>query len=107
MVRSGGYYGAAFKGDQGVMPGDPLSPSIFNVVVDAVLRHWVAVMVEGAEEWGKRGQEGRHHNYLFCEYSVMISSSDPRWLQGEFSTLVGLFNRVVLQTNVGNTVSMV
>ena len=56
VARAGGYYGAAFKGDQGVTQVDPLSPTIFNVVVDAVASHWVTVMVEGAEEQGERGQ---------------------------------------------------
>ena len=41
VVRAGGYYGEAFKGDRGVTQGDPLSPTIFNVVVDAVVRHWI------------------------------------------------------------------
>ena len=29
-------------------PGDPLSPTIFNVVVDTVVRHWESLMTEGA-----------------------------------------------------------
>ena len=33
----------------------------------------------------------------------MFASSDMRWLQGGFSTLVGLFDRVVLNTNSGKT----
>ena len=37
----------------------------------------------------------------------MVASSDPRWLQGAFSTLVSLFDRLGLLTNVGMTVSMV
>ena len=41
VVRAGGYYGEAFKGARGVTQGDPLSPTIFNVVVDAVVRHWI------------------------------------------------------------------
>ena len=41
VARAGTYYGAYFKGDQGVTQEDPLSPTIFNVVVDAVVRHWV------------------------------------------------------------------
>ena len=81
--------------------GDPLSPTIFNVVVDAVVRNRVTVMVEGAEERGERGQEGRHQADLFYADDGMVASSDPRWLQGAFNTLVGLFNRVVLQTNYG------
>ena len=44
------------------MQGDPLSPTIFKVVVDAVVSHWVAVMVEGTGDQGERGQEGRYKN---------------------------------------------
>ena len=61
----GGYYGTAFKGNRGVTQGYPISPTIFNVVADAVVRHWVTVTVEGAEERGKRGKEGRNQNTLF------------------------------------------
>ena len=68
----------AFKGNQGVTQGDPLPPTIFNVVVDAVVRHWLSVMVEGAEERGKLGQEGMHHNDLFYAYDGMVASSDPQ-----------------------------
>ena len=39
VARAGGYYGTAFKGERGVTQGDPLSPTIFNVVVDAIVRH--------------------------------------------------------------------
>ena len=38
---------------------------------------------------------------------LCIASSDPRLLQGGFSTLVGLFDRVGLKTNVSKTVGMV
>ena len=37
----------------------------------------------------------------------MVALSDPRWLQGDFSTLVGLFDRVGLKTNVRKIVRMV
>ena len=37
----------------------------------------------------------------------MVAYSDPRWIQGAFNTLVVLFYRVVLQTNVGKRVGMV
>ena len=77
------------------------------MVVDAVVRHWVAVIGEGVEERGKRGQEGRHQNTLFFADDGMVASSDPRWLQGEFSSLVNLFDRVGLRTNVDKTFGMV
>ena len=78
VARVGEYYRSAFKGDQGVTQGDPVSPTIFNVVVDAVARHWLAVMVEVAEEQGDRGQEGRHQNSLFYADDDRVASSDQR-----------------------------
>ena len=63
--------------------------------------------IAGAEEWGERGKEGRHQAALFYTYYGMVASSDPRWLQGYFNTLVGLFDRVGLQSSVRNTVGMV
>ena len=75
MARAGGYYRMAFQGACGVTQGDPLSPNIFNVVVYAVARHWVTVMVEGAEERGECGQEGRHQASLFYANDVMAAPS--------------------------------
>ena len=72
--------------------GDPLSPTIFNAVMDAVVQHWVMVVVEGAEEWGENGQESRHQNALFYADDGMVALSDPQWFQGAFSTLIGLFD---------------
>ena len=60
-------------------------------------------MVEGAEEPGGHGEEGRHKNALFYAKNGMVALSDPRWLQVSFSTLVGLFGRVILKTNVRKT----
>ena len=37
----------------------------------------------------------------------MVASLDPAWIQGTFNAMVGLFDRVGLQTNVRKTVSMV
>ena len=56
VARAGGYYRTGFKGGRGVTQGDPLSPTIFNVVVDAVVRHWVTLAVTEAETRGGQGQ---------------------------------------------------
>ena len=56
VARAGGYYGTAFGGERGVTQGDPLSPTIFNVVVDAVVRHWVKGILEEAEARGETGR---------------------------------------------------
>ena len=76
------------------------------MVVDAVVRHWVTLEVEEANTRGERGQEGRHQAALFYADDGTVASSGPRWLQWAFNTIVGLFDRVGLHTNVGKTVSM-
>ena len=36
----------------------------------------------------------------------MVGATDPKWLQGVFSALLAIFDRVGLLTNVNKTVSM-
>ena len=50
--RTGRHFGVTFQGQIGVNQGEPLSPKIFNLVMDAVLRHWVSVVVEAEGEEG-------------------------------------------------------
>ena len=54
VSRPGGYFGPPFKGQCSVTQGDPLSPMIFNVVVDTVLQILVSVVKakEGVVELG-------------------------------------------------------
>ena len=106
VARAGVYYGGGFKGGRGVTQGDPLSPTIFNVVVDAAVCHWVTIAVTEAEKRRERGREGRHQAALFYADDGMLASSDPQWLQWVFTQLVGLFDRVGLNTNIRKTVSM-
>ena len=107
VARLAGYYGTAFGGERGLTQSDPLSPTIFNVVVDAVVRHWVNGLVDEAEAKGETGREGRHQSAIFYADDSMVVSSDPAWLQGAFTALVAIFDRVGLTTNVGKTFSMV
>ena len=44
LARVGRYYGAPFKVSRGVMQGNPLLPTIFNMVVEAVIHHWETVV---------------------------------------------------------------
>ena len=106
VARAIGYYGTAFCGERGETQRDLLPPTIFNVVLEVVVLHWVAVTMEWLEDPGERGQEGMHQDALFYADDGMVASSDPRCLQGAFDTLVSFLNRVGLQTNVEKTVDM-
>ena len=77
-----------------------------NVVVDAVVCHWVLLATQEAERRGERGRERRHQAALFYADDGMLASFDPRWLQWAFTILVGLFDKFGLKTNQRKTVSM-
>ena len=101
------YVQDVISGVQGSVTGVPSAPTIFNVVVDAVVWHWVEYMVERTAKQGGCGQEGRHQNALFYADGGMMVSSDPGWMQGEFITLVGLFDWVGMRKNISKTFGMV
>ena len=65
VARAGGYYGEAFKGARGVTQSNPLSPTIFNVVVDVIVRNWIDGLVAETAEKGETGREGRHQSAVF------------------------------------------
>ena len=48
-AKAGGRYGSVFQIHHGVTQGEPLSPTIFNVVVDAIIRHLVTVAGGGGQ----------------------------------------------------------
>ena len=76
------------------------------MVVDVVVRHWIDGLVAETAEKVETGREGRHQSAVFYADDGMVASSDPAWLQGAFSALVAIFDRVGLRTNFGKTVSM-
>ena len=45
VVQTGGYFGTTSKGYRKVTQEEPLSPTIFNLVVYAVFWHWFTVVV--------------------------------------------------------------
>ena len=107
-AKSGGHYGTAFQIHHGVTQGNPLSPTIFNMVVDTVIRHWVAV-VGGPQEGSileGLGTSIQDLLALFYAYDVLVASPESTHLQEVFDALTGLFNHVGIQTNEGNTVGI-
>ena len=43
------------------------------MVVEAVVRHWVTVVIADAEERGDLGKEERHQVALFYAYNGMVA----------------------------------
>ena len=80
--------------------GFPLSTTIFDVVVEAVVRHWILFVEGGAKDQDRRGDI-----FSYADDSL-VASTDPVWLQGAFDTLTEFFNMVGLPKNAGKTVGM-
>ena len=98
VAWSSGYSGGPFKFKCGMTQGNPLSPMIFNVVVDAVLHHWVSVVAEadgevGPEVFGQYMQ--RMAAYFYADDGIILSMSVAR-LQRAFDILTDLFDWVDL-----------
>ena len=83
-----------------------MSPTIFNVVVDAVICHWVTVVATkeaGAEGLGMSIQA--RVAYLYANDGIFALTQLDR-LKRVFDVLADLFDRVGLHKNKGKTVSM-
>ena len=106
--KAGGHYRPVFQIHRGVIQGDPLLPTIFNVVVDAVIRHWVTVLGWGGQEGAIQvlGTSIQTLLMLFYANDGLVALPESTRLQGAFDALMGLFKKVGLRTNEGKTVSM-
>ena len=61
LSRFVGYFGTPFKLQSSVIQGVPLSPTIFNVVVDEILQNRVSVGLRGDINGG--GVRDRHRGF--------------------------------------------
>ena len=107
VASAGGYYGAAFKGFQGLTQGDPLSLTIFNVVANSVVCHRISlVSVSTRGQYGWVMEVLHCASFLYVDYGL-VALTGPVWLQRAFDTMTGLFNGVGLWKNARMTFSMI
>jgi Reverse transcriptase (RNA-dependent DNA polymerase) len=89
-----GFYGRPIRSERGVTQGDPLSPIIFNVVVDAIVRNLRAEMPFNS------------FSALFYADDGWLASQNPAHAHQALWISTDLFRRMGLQLNVGKTKSM-
>ena len=88
------HFGTPFKGHRGVNRGKHLSTTIFNVVIDLVLHHWIFVVAE--EEAGSEGFGRAVQRLSKCFYSDngLLAYTRAVRLQWEFYVLTEIFDLV-------------
>ena len=92
VPRHNVYHGTAFPEKWGMAQGGLVSPTLFNVVVDNVIRKWVAMTEEDQRvAHDGLGEEIRRCLGGFYADDVMVGSRDPYWLQHLIHMMVGLF----------------
>ena len=100
------YCGDPFTGSRGVTQGDPLPPTIFNMLVDAIILHWETWVTREEAVPEGFGREVQKLAALFYANAGFISSPRPSRLQEPLEILTGMFDQVSLRTNIAKTVGM-
>ena len=98
VPRRSGFYGEAFRQERGVRQGDGLSPVIFNVAVDAVVRAWLNEM---------SAETRAAIDVIFYADDGRIGSTGAQELQQALDELVAMFTRMGLKLNAGKTKVMI
>ena len=107
VARQGKYHGEPFEADRGVTQGDIVSPTIFNIVCDAVVRAWLLEVSEDSDDASVGiGSNLVQLASLFYADDGMIASRSSEWLQQALVVLTDLFRRCGLKTNTTKTVAM-
>ena len=91
VPRQAGYFGKKFQANRGVRQGDIISPLIFNVMVDAVVRYWRNCMGDTLVK------------ALFYADDGLLSGTDPIALQESINIITKGFSSIGLKMNAAKT----
>ena len=107
VSRQNGFHGPAFPTTRGTTQGGLFSLTLFNVVVDNVIRTWMSMTVEDQRVAHDRLVEtvGRCLGVYYADYG-MVASREPDYLQKFMNFRIGLFQKYGLAANVAKSRTM-
>ena len=76
VCRASGYHGSPFSAERGVTQVGPLSPTIFNIMVDAIVQEWMRQM----ELAGFNVTDIRTIVAVFYADNRLVAARDPKTL---------------------------
>ena len=84
-----------------------MSPTLFNVVVDSAVRHWILLKMEDKVVI----QDRLIHSVgwilgVFYADDELLVSQDLEWIQGILNVIIRLFRRIGLAANVATLKTM-
>ena len=97
----------SFKIHWGVTQWYTLPLTIFSIVVDTVIFHWVTLVAGEEAVPDGFGQAVQWLATFFYANDGLITSPRPAHIQEALGVLTGLFDRVGLNKNVNKTIEMV
>ena len=92
-----------FGTGRGLTQGDSASPTIFNIVVDAVDAVVQAVLEEACslkEEQHGMGWAAGKRNLVFYADDGRIAGRDHDWVQDDLTVELAMFQRMGMETNL-------
>ena len=96
VLKSGKFFRRTFNTERGVTQGDPVSLTIFNIVVDAVVREVLPEVCGPQEAHHGFVWVAGDHTILFYAYDRQIAGHNTIWVQTALAAMVRMFERVVL-----------
>ena len=94
VPKQSGFFGAPFQAHRGVTQGDIISPCIFNIVIDAVLRTWYT----GVNPMIERAVLPEISANFYAD-DGLIAGFNAEQVQHGLSTITQLFAKVGLNMN--------
>ena len=93
VPKSGKYYGRHFSTGRGVNQGEPISLTLINIIVYAVVRETLQEICEPQEDQHGFGWLAGEHNICFYADNGQIAGRDMIWVQTALTTMVRIFER--------------
>ena len=107
VPKPGKFFGRTLHIERGVTQGDPVSTTIFNIVVDSVVRAFLLVVFLPQEANHGFGWSVGEHKICFYADDGKIDGRNPIWINPTLTAMVRMFKRVGFQTNLGKTKEMI
>ena len=107
VPKAGKFFGVLFSTERGVTQVYQVSPEIFNIVVDSVVRLVLLEVYGDHEAHHGLGWAAGKHNIVFYAYYSRKEGRNPIWVQMTLTLVVSVFDMMGLLKNIGETKSMV